>query len=129
MEIKVQQPIAPPTNAGSGAPKSSRDAAVRIKPTSPSSPERPPPTSAGATLRSQQAKDQDLRQVVEELQRRVQSTASNLHFSIDTETGRTVVKVTDANTQEVIRQIPAEEILRLDKALEHMQGLLLNKRG
>ena len=67
--------------------------------------------------------------MVEELQRRVQSTASNLHFSIDQETGRTVVKVTDANTQEVIRQIPAEEILHLDKALERMQGLLLNKRG
>ena len=37
----------------------------------------------------------------------------------------TVVKITDRNTQEVIRQIPPEEVLRLNRELDKLQGLLL----
>ena len=87
-----------------------------------------PPDPSG-TIQARQASEKELQQAVEELQRKVQVSASNLRFSIDRETGRTVVKVTDANTQEVIRQIPPEEILSLDKALTRMWGLLLNKQG
>lgn len=129
MEIKVQQPIAPQPDVSSALSKGSGEAAIRSRAVSANLPDSSSAASVDAASRSRQAREQDLQKVVEELQRRVQSTASNLHFSIDQETGRTVVKVTDANTQEVIRQIPAEEILRLDKALERMQGLLLNKRG
>lgn len=63
------------------------------------------------------------------LQRKAQSFAPDLRFSVDHDTGRTVVKVTDANTQEVIRQIPAEEILQLAKEIDRMQGLLFHKHA
>ena len=42
-----------------------------------------------------------------------QNTQRELNFSIDEQTGRTVVKVIDHETKDVIRQIPAEEILAL----------------
>ena len=64
-----------------------------------------------------------------ELQRKAQSFAPNLKFSVDHDTGRTIVKVTDANTQEVIRQIPADEVLKLAKEIDRMQGLLFNKQA
>jgi flagellar protein FlaG len=39
------------------------------------------------------------------------------------------VKVVDASTNEVIRQIPSKEILQLDKDIDKMQGLLLDKKA
>ena len=38
---------------------------------------------------------------------------SELTFSFDRQTRRTVMKIVDKETQEVIRQIPAEYVLRL----------------
>lgn len=82
-----------------------------------------------AQPQSREATPQQLQQTVDELQRKVQITAPNLQFSIDHDTGRTVVKVIDADTNEVIRQIPDEEILRLAKEIDRVQGLLLHKQG
>lgn len=50
---------------------------------------------------------------------------TELQFSIDPSTGRRVVKVTDSSTNEVIRQIPAEDVLRLSKAIDDFKGLLV----
>jgi len=43
----------------------------------------------------------------------VQSSQRDLHFSYDSASGETVVKVLDRNTQELIRQIPDESFLKL----------------
>ena len=64
-----------------------------------------------------------------ELQRKAQTVAPSLLFSIDHDTGRTVVKVMDSNTQELIRQIPPEETLRLAKEIDRMQGLLFHRQA
>jgi flagellar protein FlaG len=78
---------------------------------------------------ARQPSQQQLQQAVNELQRKAQSFAPDLIFSVDHDTGRTIVKVTDASTQEVIRQIPAEEVLKLAKELDRMQGLLFHKQA
>jgi flagellar protein FlaG len=96
---------------------------------SPSPAHSAPPSDSVGTVQTRQADEKALQQAVDKLQRKVQISASNLHFSIDHETGRTVVRVTDVNTQEVIRQIPPEEILHLDQALDRVWGLLLHKEG
>lgn len=41
----------------------------------------------------------------------VQTRARNLEFSIDKDTSKTVVKLIDAESKEVLRQFPSEEIL------------------
>ena len=46
---------------------------------------------------------------VDELNGLMQSIRRELHFSIDSDSGRTVIKVVDAETQEIVRQIPSEE--------------------
>lgn len=56
----------------------------------------------------------------------VRSLASSLEFSVDRQTGKTIVRVIDTATHEVIRQIPSEEMLAIARALDHLQGLLVH---
>jgi flagellar protein FlaG len=51
----------------------------------------------------------------------------SLSFRVDEASGRTVITVLDATTQEVVRQIPSEEVLALARALE-VSGALLDIR-
>jgi flagellar protein FlaG len=82
----------------------------------------PPPQSAASSLEQVQ---QAMKQVAE----MVQAQASNLQFSIDKETGITVVKVVDTQTQEVIRQIPAQEMIDIAHSIEKAQGLLVQQKA
>jgi len=43
-----------------------------------------------------------------------------IHFSLVPEFDRPVIKVIDAETKQVIRQIPSEEILQMNKRLQAM---------
>ncbi len=61
---------------------------------------------------------------VKQLNSYVQSVNRNLEFKIDKDSGRIVVKVIDAETDELIRQIPNEEALNIAKQLD--QGLMGN---
>ena len=70
-----------------------------------------------------------LRSAVEKIQEFVSSTASDIRFSIDEDSGQTVVKVIDRETQEVIRQIPSQEMLDLAQALDKLQGLLIKQKA
>ena len=54
---------------------------------------------------------------------------SMVEFSLDADSGRVVVKIIDSATQEVVRQIPMEEMLALAKALDKFQGLLLHTKA
>jgi flagellar protein FlaG len=42
---------------------------------------------------------------------------------------RLVVKVVDSETQEVIRQIPSEEMLRIARNLDSFESLMLRERA
>lgn len=100
----------------------------RVAPAPAAAPTRPaaeaPPTPEA------QPSPAELQRATAEVQRRINVLAPELSFSIDQSTGRTVVKIMDRETHDVIRQIPAEEILRIDKALaEFQQGLLVNRKA
>ena len=75
-----------------------------------------------------------LDEAVQQLNNYVQSVNRNLEFNIDIESGKTVVKVIDATTEELIRQIPNEEALVIAKQISNQgnettesSGLLLPK--
>jgi flagellar protein FlaG len=46
------------------------------------------------------------------------STQRELHFTVDSELGRPIVHVIDLSTQEVIRQIPSDVVLKLARNLQ-----------
>lgn len=72
---------------------------------------------------------QELQEAVKEVAKVVTPKANNLQFSIDQSTGRTLVKVVDGSTGDVIRQIPSEEMLDIAKNIERMQGLLMRQKA
>lgn len=84
-------------------------------------------TSAPSQSPAQAPDKVDVENAVAKVQKVVAAQASNLQFSIDEDSGRTVVKIVDSSTQELIRQIPSEEILSIAKALDKLQGLLLRQ--
>jgi flagellar protein FlaG len=52
--------------------------------------------------------------------------AANLRFVRDDSSGRTLIQLVDSETQKVLRQIPSEEMLAINKALDRMQGLMVH---
>jgi len=70
-----------------------------------------------------------IEQAVEKIQETVNSLSQNLKFSIDEDTGKTVIKVMDVQTDEVIRQIPSQEAITIARTLDKVQGLLLNDKA
>jgi flagellar protein FlaG len=59
----------------------------------------------------------------------MQSLSQEIQFSIDPDTDRTIVKVVDQRTNEVIRQMPSAEALEIAKALDRLQGLLIRQQA
>jgi flagellar protein FlaG len=61
-------------------------------------------------------------QAVSQLNKSAQAKSQGLEFSIDNDSKRTVVKVIDQATKEVLRQIPSPEALEIAKSLESNSG-------
>ena len=72
---------------------------------------------------------EQVKEAVEEIQESIGKMATNLRFSVDEATGRTIVSVVDAETMEVVRQIPAEEVMKMARAIDRMQGLLFRGKA
>lgn len=70
-----------------------------------------------------------LQEAVDKMNALMQNGQRSLNFSIDDSTERVVVKVMDVQTDEVIRQIPTEETLKLAEYIEGMVGLIFDKRA
>ena len=76
-----------------------------------------------ATASSSKNNDETEKQA-QELQEKLTSLGKlkgwAIHFSLVPEFDRPVIKVIDAETRQVIRQIPSEEILQMNKRLQEM---------
>lgn len=68
-----------------------------------------------------------LNEAVKKANKLTQSFNRYLNFSVDDSTKELVVKVIDANTKEVIRQIPPKEMLSLIEHFDKIQALLFSK--
>lgn len=101
------------------APTQTSGAPAAAPSVTPASPAGTPPSASQA----------DLRQAVDEVRKAISPVAQNLQFSIDEGTNKTVVKIIDSSTDEVIRQIPSEEFLAMSRALDKMQGLLIRQEA
>lgn len=73
----------------------------------------------------------DVRAAVEDVKAFAGARAHALEFSIDEPTGETVITVRERDSGEVIRQIPAEEILAVAARIREMQdsGLLMQDKA
>ncbi|HBT18031.1 MAG TPA: hypothetical protein DEB05_13885 [Firmicutes bacterium] len=65
---------------------------------------------------------------VEQLNKTVEIFDKRIHFQIHEETNRIMVQVIEANTEEIITEIPPEKILDLVARIEEMIGLMVDKK-
>ncbi|EZP37763.1 flagellar protein FlaG [Janthinobacterium lividum] len=91
----------------------------------------PRTATESATVTPQQvgkepSRDQ-LNKAVSDLNQSSQMKTQGLEFSIDEDSQRTVVKVIDQETKEVLRQIPTREALELAKTFDSAKGSLISQ--
>ncbi len=66
-------------------------------------------------------------EVVQKANAALTSNQSNLKFLVDSDNGKPIVQIVDRETQEVLKQIPSVEMLKIAKAIEKMQGVLMSR--
>lgn len=74
-----------------------------------------------------QADPRDLQDAAEKVQKVVQMYASELKFSVDEDLEIPVVKIINTANDEIIRQIPSEEMLEIAKSIDKIAGMFVNQ--
>lgn len=83
--------------------------------------------AAGGSLPQQEdsTKAEKVEEAVSQVNEYVQNLSRDLQFTVDQDSGRTIIKVLDSETHEIIRQIPPEELLQIANQLTEGGSLLL----
>jgi flagellar protein FlaG len=71
----------------------------------------------------------DLQQVIDDTNKMLQYVNERLEFLVHEATNRIMVKVLDRETEEVLREIPPEQILDLVAKLQELVGILVDKKA
>ncbi len=120
--VSSSGPPAPPVAPQGGAPQAAaapQPAAVQVQTL--------PGQSSQASAVPERAQVED---AVAKVKVQIQSISSNsLDFSIDDNSGKTIVRVTDRESGELIRQIPSQEMLEIARSLDRLQGILVKQKA
>ena len=73
----------------------------------------------------QPVSDAQVQAAVAQINQVLKAQNNSLQFELDRSTGKTVVRVIDGDTQEVVRQFPSEEVLAIARAIPPISGALL----
>ena len=115
--VSTGQKFPPTGNEGSTANRAAANSAAPVA-------QQPVPSPVPATSAA------DVRDAADKINTVLQTLASsNLEFSVDQDSGQTIVRVVDTETKDVIRQIPNEEALAIAKSLGKVQGLLIHQKA
>ena len=74
------------------------------------------------------ASEQEIAETITEMNRFLDSMKRNISFSIDEELGSSVIVVKDSENDEVIRQLPSEELIVLRKKMDDVAGILFDTK-
>ena len=88
-------------------------------------------TNTGPIEGAERPSIEKLEETVTKINDFVQSIQRELHFSIDDESGETIVKVVEKATNEVVRQIPAEDLMESLKNINQnaTSGIIISKQA
>lgn len=128
------QPVRPSTDLAQGTQGTASSAVASAVP--PGTMRAVSPVSQGQsqeptkdTTQRKKSLPEELESSVKQLNDLAKVNDSQLEFSVDKGTGIEVVKIVDKETQEVIRQIPSEDAVRIAKAIGDFKGLLLKDQA
>lgn len=88
------------------------------------------PKSSSAAVASTPAAiadDHVLQAAVEQINRTLRDMNNSIQFEFDKGTGKTIVRVIDDETQDVLMQYPSEAVLAIARSLDSGPGLLLKE--
>ena len=71
-------------------------------------------------------KAEDISAAIEVLNRELKKIPTSLQFSIDGNSNRLIVQVTNNDTGEVVMKLPGDAILRIAQNLESLKGVLFD---
>lgn len=91
---------------------------------------RPATESTKAAETSRPTDPKELQKAVEKLQKSTNMTGDGaIEFATDQDTGRSVVKVIDKSTHDVLMQIPSKLALAMAEDANKSSGLLVNQKA
>jgi flagellar protein FlaG len=70
----------------------------------------------------------EINETVNEMNSFLQNMQRNLSFTVDEQSGQSVILVKDTESDEVIRQIPSEELVVLRKKMDDVVGILFDTK-
>lgn len=79
--------------------------------------------------RHKKVSEEETQKIVRDINSALQAFHTELSFTTDKESGKTVLKVINSRTQEVVRQIPGEEALRLASRISKWIGILVDENA
>lgn len=120
------QNISPTNQAGQPDIRVATQPAVRINDA--------PPVRTVADIPAQhapaQASAEELKHAVAVINQVMRQSNLSLEFSVDTDTQKTVVRMVDTSTGELIRQFPSEAAIAISRSIDQLkQGLLLTQKA
>jgi flagellar protein FlaG len=94
-------------------------------------PDNPRVASAAANaVQEQRASPEQVKEAVQQMNRAMRAASSALEFSVDQDTDRVIVTMTDRDTGEVVMQIPSQQTLALARYLDAAsKGALLSQKA
>jgi flagellar protein FlaG len=109
---------------------------MNVNPIAPPAAEVPRPASvrpvaastaaaAAADAKQQAPGPQAVKEAVAAANEAMRAMKSELDFSVDEDTGKTVIRVIDKQSGTLIRQMPSQEMIEIAKALDRLQGQLV----
>ena len=98
----------------------------------PAAPRQAPDRASAQVRKSDQMRDmaqmrKNLQEAIERINEMMRDGGRELHFSIDDELDRSIIIVKNQETGEVIRQIPADVVLKVAQSIEDLKGMLHNE--
>ncbi|NOY62779.1 MAG: flagellar protein FlaG [Gammaproteobacteria bacterium] len=82
-------------------------------------------TDVTVAANDQTVSETALTEAIATMNERVQFVQRNIEFSVDEESGRTIVRVRDSETGDIIRQMPPEELLAVVNNMKKFEGMVL----
>lgn len=116
-------------NSAATAPRPTSDSV----PAPVAAPQAQSPVPAQAAAKANTAPTQEqIKSTLDSMNKVLKQNNAGLEFSVDEDTKRTVFKLVESTTGEVIRQYPTEDLLAIARAIDQMpqyQGLLLSQKA
>ena len=69
------------------------------------------------------------RQVANQINDFLKTTSSSVEFSVAGDSKKVIVRIVDTQTNQLIRQIPSEQMIEISQALDQLSGVLLNQKA